>query len=90
LRPTFFRVLTLKASLSLESAAVDGRHEGEKGRLAVRACSNHPAEYGAGEESPGIAYGLEWLLCHHPDNTSPLPGPSRRADRGAGNENADG
>jgi poly-gamma-glutamate capsule biosynthesis protein CapA/YwtB (metallophosphatase superfamily) len=30
-------------------------------RLAVIACSDHPAEYAAGPESPGVAYGLEWV-----------------------------
>jgi poly-gamma-glutamate capsule biosynthesis protein CapA/YwtB (metallophosphatase superfamily) len=30
-------------------------------RLAVLGCSDHPSEYAAGRDSPGIAYGLEWL-----------------------------
>ena len=30
-------------------------------RLAVFGCSDHPAAYAAGADSPGIAYGLEWL-----------------------------
>jgi poly-gamma-glutamate capsule biosynthesis protein CapA/YwtB (metallophosphatase superfamily) len=30
-------------------------------RLAVLGCSDHPAEYAAGDGAPGIAYGLEWL-----------------------------
>ncbi len=30
-------------------------------RLAVLGCSDHPPEYAAGADSPGIAYGLEWL-----------------------------
>jgi poly-gamma-glutamate synthesis protein (capsule biosynthesis protein) len=30
-------------------------------RLAVLGCSDDPAEYAAGVESPGIAYGLDWL-----------------------------
>jgi len=30
-------------------------------RLAVFGCSDHPAAYAAGVDSPGIAYGLEWL-----------------------------
>ena len=30
-------------------------------RLAVLGCSDHPAEYAAGPDSPGIAYGLDWL-----------------------------
>jgi poly-gamma-glutamate capsule biosynthesis protein CapA/YwtB (metallophosphatase superfamily) len=29
--------------------------------LAVLGCSDHPPEYAAGAESPGIAYGLDWL-----------------------------
>jgi poly-gamma-glutamate capsule biosynthesis protein CapA/YwtB (metallophosphatase superfamily) len=30
-------------------------------RLAVLGCSDHPAEYAAGPDSPGIAYGFGWL-----------------------------
>jgi poly-gamma-glutamate synthesis protein (capsule biosynthesis protein) len=30
-------------------------------RLTVLGASDHPADYAAGVESPGIAYGLEWL-----------------------------
>jgi poly-gamma-glutamate capsule biosynthesis protein CapA/YwtB (metallophosphatase superfamily) len=30
-------------------------------RLAVFGCADHPLEYAAGPETPGIAYGLEWL-----------------------------
>jgi poly-gamma-glutamate capsule biosynthesis protein CapA/YwtB (metallophosphatase superfamily) len=30
-------------------------------RLAVLGCSDHPPAYAAGADSPGIAYGLEWL-----------------------------
>ena len=30
-------------------------------RLAVFGCSDHPAAYAAGAQSPGIASGLEWL-----------------------------
>jgi poly-gamma-glutamate capsule biosynthesis protein CapA/YwtB (metallophosphatase superfamily) len=30
-------------------------------RIAVLGCSDHPVEYAAGADSPGIAYGLDWL-----------------------------
>jgi poly-gamma-glutamate capsule biosynthesis protein CapA/YwtB (metallophosphatase superfamily) len=30
-------------------------------RLAVLGCSDHPSEYAAGDETPGIAFGLEWV-----------------------------
>jgi poly-gamma-glutamate capsule biosynthesis protein CapA/YwtB (metallophosphatase superfamily) len=30
-------------------------------RLAVLGCSDHPREYGAGDDAPGIAYGLGWV-----------------------------
>jgi poly-gamma-glutamate capsule biosynthesis protein CapA/YwtB (metallophosphatase superfamily) len=30
-------------------------------RLAVIGCCDHPAEYAAGVDSPGVAYGLEWV-----------------------------
>ena len=30
-------------------------------RLAVIGCCDHPAEYAAGPDSPGVAYGLEWV-----------------------------
>jgi poly-gamma-glutamate synthesis protein (capsule biosynthesis protein) len=30
-------------------------------RLGVLGCSDHPAEYAAGVDAPGIAYGLDWL-----------------------------
>jgi poly-gamma-glutamate synthesis protein (capsule biosynthesis protein) len=30
-------------------------------RLAVLGCSDHPPEYASAADSPGIAYGLEWL-----------------------------
>jgi poly-gamma-glutamate synthesis protein (capsule biosynthesis protein) len=30
-------------------------------RLAVIGCSDHPAGYAAGERTPGIAFGLEWV-----------------------------
>src|ERR671919_2094523 len=40
-------------------------------RLAVFGCSDHPAAYAAGAQSPGIASGLEWL-----------PQAGKRADAG--------
>jgi poly-gamma-glutamate synthesis protein (capsule biosynthesis protein) len=30
-------------------------------RLAVIGCCDHPAEFAAGSDSPGVAYGLEWV-----------------------------
>jgi poly-gamma-glutamate capsule biosynthesis protein CapA/YwtB (metallophosphatase superfamily) len=30
-------------------------------RLAVLGCSDHPADYAARDDRPGVAYGLEWL-----------------------------
>jgi poly-gamma-glutamate capsule biosynthesis protein CapA/YwtB (metallophosphatase superfamily) len=30
-------------------------------RLTVVGCCDHPAEYAAGPDSPGVAYGLEWV-----------------------------
>ena len=30
-------------------------------RLAVIGCCDHPAEYAAGPDSPGVAFGLEWV-----------------------------
>ncbi|HEY3185571.1 MAG TPA: CapA family protein [Gaiellaceae bacterium] len=30
-------------------------------RLAVFGCADHPREYAAGQATPGIAYGLDWL-----------------------------
>jgi poly-gamma-glutamate capsule biosynthesis protein CapA/YwtB (metallophosphatase superfamily) len=30
-------------------------------RLAVLGCTDHPAEYAAREDAPGVAYGLEWV-----------------------------
>jgi poly-gamma-glutamate capsule biosynthesis protein CapA/YwtB (metallophosphatase superfamily) len=64
-------------------------------RLAVLSCSDHPEEYAAEADAPGIAYGLEWvpraiervdadlvLVTPHwgPNMTSePLPGIRRHA-----------
>jgi poly-gamma-glutamate capsule biosynthesis protein CapA/YwtB (metallophosphatase superfamily) len=30
-------------------------------RLAVLGCSDHPGDYAAGEDAPGIAYGFDWV-----------------------------
>jgi poly-gamma-glutamate synthesis protein (capsule biosynthesis protein) len=35
--------------------------EGDGFRLDVLGCSDHPAEYAASFDAPGIAYGLDWL-----------------------------
>jgi poly-gamma-glutamate capsule biosynthesis protein CapA/YwtB (metallophosphatase superfamily) len=61
-------------------------------RLAVIGCCDHPADYAAGPESPGVAYGLEWVpqavaqaesdvvlvTPHWGPNMAPEPRPSIR------------
>jgi poly-gamma-glutamate capsule biosynthesis protein CapA/YwtB (metallophosphatase superfamily) len=61
-------------------------------RLAILGASDHPAEYAAGTDSPGIAYGLDWLPAairgaeadavlvtpHWGPNMAPEPVPSVR------------
>ena len=49
------------AGLDREAARAPALLEVAGLRLAVVACSDHPADYAAGEARPGIAYGLDWV-----------------------------
>jgi poly-gamma-glutamate capsule biosynthesis protein CapA/YwtB (metallophosphatase superfamily) len=49
------------AGASREQARAPAVLDRGGGRLAVFGCADHPLEYAAGPETPGIAYGLEWL-----------------------------
>ena len=49
------------AGLDRDAARAPALLEAAGLRLAVVGCSDHPADYAAGEGRPGIAYGLEWV-----------------------------
>jgi poly-gamma-glutamate capsule biosynthesis protein CapA/YwtB (metallophosphatase superfamily) len=49
------------AGRSLAEARKPATLEADGFRLAVVGCSDHPPEFAAGPDSPGIAYGLDWL-----------------------------
>jgi poly-gamma-glutamate capsule biosynthesis protein CapA/YwtB (metallophosphatase superfamily) len=49
------------AGRNLEDARQAAMLEADGFRLAVLGCSDHPPEYGAQPDAPGIAYGLEWV-----------------------------
>jgi poly-gamma-glutamate capsule biosynthesis protein CapA/YwtB (metallophosphatase superfamily) len=49
------------AGLNRERARAPALLESGGFQLAVIGCCDHPAEYGAGPDSPGVAYGLEWV-----------------------------
>jgi poly-gamma-glutamate capsule biosynthesis protein CapA/YwtB (metallophosphatase superfamily) len=54
-------VASVGAGADREQARAPALLERNGFRLAVLGCSDHPPEYAAGGDSPGIAYGLEWL-----------------------------
>jgi poly-gamma-glutamate capsule biosynthesis protein CapA/YwtB (metallophosphatase superfamily) len=49
------------AGRNLEEAQAPALLEANGLRLAVLGCSDHPREYAAQPDAPGIAYGFEWL-----------------------------
>jgi poly-gamma-glutamate capsule biosynthesis protein CapA/YwtB (metallophosphatase superfamily) len=49
------------AGVDREAARTPARLEAAGMRLAVVGCSDHPADYAAGVDRPGIAYGLDWV-----------------------------
>jgi poly-gamma-glutamate capsule biosynthesis protein CapA/YwtB (metallophosphatase superfamily) len=51
------------AGRNLEEAQAPALLEANGLRLAVLGCSDHPREYAAQPDAPGIAYGLEWLAA---------------------------
>jgi poly-gamma-glutamate capsule biosynthesis protein CapA/YwtB (metallophosphatase superfamily) len=51
------------AGRSLDDARRPTVLEADGLQLAVLGCSDHPAEFAAGPDSPGIAYGLDWVAA---------------------------
>jgi poly-gamma-glutamate capsule biosynthesis protein CapA/YwtB (metallophosphatase superfamily) len=51
------------AGRNLDEARKSAVLEADGFRLAVLGCSDHPAGFAAGPDSPGIAYGLDWLAA---------------------------
>jgi poly-gamma-glutamate capsule biosynthesis protein CapA/YwtB (metallophosphatase superfamily) len=51
------------AGRNLEEARKPATLDADGFRLAVLGGSDHPAEFAAGPDSPGIAYGLDWLAA---------------------------
>jgi poly-gamma-glutamate capsule biosynthesis protein CapA/YwtB (metallophosphatase superfamily) len=49
------------AGRNIEQARAPALLDANGLRLAVLGCSDHPPEFAATRESPGIAYGLEWV-----------------------------
>jgi poly-gamma-glutamate capsule biosynthesis protein CapA/YwtB (metallophosphatase superfamily) len=54
-------IVWVGAGRDLEEARAPAVLEANGLRLAVLGCSDHPREYGAQSDAPGIAYGLKWL-----------------------------
>jgi poly-gamma-glutamate capsule biosynthesis protein CapA/YwtB (metallophosphatase superfamily) len=57
------RIGWVGAGRNLEEAQAPALLEANGLRLAVLGCSDHPREYAAQPDAPGIAYGLEWLAA---------------------------
>jgi poly-gamma-glutamate capsule biosynthesis protein CapA/YwtB (metallophosphatase superfamily) len=88
-----------EAGIAWVGAGVDREHarapavlEAGGFRLAVLGCCDHPTDYAAGPDAPGVAYGLDWLpaaieqaqpdavlvTAHWGPNMTPTPVPSVR------------
>jgi poly-gamma-glutamate synthesis protein (capsule biosynthesis protein) len=54
-------IVWVGAGRNVEEARAPALLEANGLSLAVLGCSDHPRDFAAGPDSPGIAYGLEWL-----------------------------
>jgi poly-gamma-glutamate capsule biosynthesis protein CapA/YwtB (metallophosphatase superfamily) len=54
-------IASVGAGRNVEEARRPAILEADGFRLAVLGCSDHPPEFAAAADSPGIAYGLEWV-----------------------------
>jgi poly-gamma-glutamate capsule biosynthesis protein CapA/YwtB (metallophosphatase superfamily) len=54
-------IASVGAGRNVEEARRPAILEADGFRLAVLGCSDHPPEFAAAADSPGIAYGLDWL-----------------------------
>jgi poly-gamma-glutamate capsule biosynthesis protein CapA/YwtB (metallophosphatase superfamily) len=54
-------IASVGAGPNVEEARRPAILEGDGFRLAVLGCSDHPPEFAAAADAPGIAYGLDWV-----------------------------